>query len=62
MDLKKIKSKTLSWEECLDLNEVKALRKLNNHPNLVKIKEMTRKSDEVNIVFEFCDRNLYQEM
>ncbi len=57
--IKKMKTKFVTWDECMNMKEVKALKKLNNHPNLVKIKEMTRKNDEVNIVFEFCERNLY---
>jgi serine/threonine protein kinase len=57
--IKKMKGQYASWDDCLNMREVKALKKLNNHPNLIKIKEMTRKNDEVNIVFEYCDRNLY---
>ena len=60
--IKKMKGKASSWEECLNMREVKALRKLNQNPNVIKIKEMIRKNDEVNIVFEYCERNLYQEM
>ena len=44
------------------MKEIKALRKLNKHPNVIKIKEMVRKNEDVFIVFEFCERNLYQEM
>ena len=41
-----------------------SLKRLNNSPFVVKIKEMVhKKSDnEVSIVFEYCDRNLYEEM
>ena len=44
--------------------EVQALKKLNNSPFLIKIKEMVhnKKENEVNIVFEYCEKNLYQEM
>jgi len=44
------------------MREVKALKKLNNHPGIMKIKEMSRRQDQLNIVFEFCERNLLQEM
>ena len=57
--VKRIKGTSSSWEDCLNMKEVKALRKLNKHPNVIKIKEMVRKNDEVNIVFEFCERNLF---
>ena len=39
------------------MSEVKALQKLNNHPNLIKIIELTKK-DNIYVVFEYCDRNL----
>lgn len=44
--------------------EVQALKKLNQSVFLVKIKEMihNKKDNEVNIVYEYCDKNLYQEM
>jgi len=53
-----------SWDECLKMNEVQALKNLNNCPFLIKIKEMVhnKKENEVNIIFEYCDKNLYQEM
>ena len=44
--------------------EVKALQKLNKSDFLIKIKEMIHnwKENEVNIVYEYCEKNLYQEM
>ena len=44
--------------------EVQALKKLNSYPFLVKIKEIIhkKKDNEVNIVYEYCDKNLYLEM
>jgi len=51
-----------TWDQATRLREVKALKKLNNHDNIVKIREMTLKQDILNIVFEFCDLNLFQEM
>ena len=57
--IKKLKGQATSWDECLNMKEVKALRKLNQHPNVIKLKELVRKNDEVNIVFEYCERNLY---
>jgi hypothetical protein len=35
--IKKMKRKFYSWEECMNLREVKSLRKLN-HPSIVKLK------------------------
>lgn len=57
--IKKMKRKYYSWEECMNLREVKSLRKLN-HPCVVKLKEVIRDNDELFFVFEFLDCNLYQ--
>ena len=59
--VKKMKKKFYSWEECLELREIKVLRKIT-HPNLVKLKEVVRANDELNLIFEYCDKNLYQLM
>jgi serine/threonine protein kinase len=29
--IKRIKGKALTWDECLNMREIKALKKLNNH-------------------------------
>ena len=52
----------MTFEQATQLSEVKALQKLNNHPNLIKIIELTRKDQNVYLIFEYCDRNLLQEM
>ena len=59
--IKKMKRKFYSWQECMNLREVKSLRKLN-HPNVVKLKEVIRENDELYFVFEFLECNLYQLM
>eukprot|EP00792_Barthelona_sp_PAP020_P005090 TRINITY_DN2490_c0_g3_i1.p1 TRINITY_DN2490_c0_g3~~TRINITY_DN2490_c0_g3_i1.p1 ORF type:complete len:434 (+),score=89.47 TRINITY_DN2490_c0_g3_i1:48-1349(+) len=57
--IKKLKRKFYSWDECTQLREVKSLMKLN-HPNIVKLKEVIRQTDELYLVFEFMEGNLYQ--
>ena len=42
--------------------EIKSLKKLNNHNNVIKIFELIRKDGNVYIVQEFCERNLFKEM
>jgi len=37
---------------------VKSLRR-TNHPNIVKLKEVLQVKDELMLVFEFVDLNLY---
>lgn len=59
--VKKMKKKFYTWEECMQLREVKSLKKLN-HPNIVKLKEVIRENDELFFVFEFMDGNLYELM
>lgn len=59
--IKKMKRKFYSWEECMNLREVKSLRKLS-HPNIVKLKEVIRENDELFFVFEYMELNLYQLM
>ncbi|PNY11949.1 cyclin-dependent kinase [Trifolium pratense] len=59
--IKKMKKKYYSWEECVNLREVKSLRKMN-HQNIVKLKEVIRESDILYFVFEYMECNLYQLM
>ena len=59
--IKKMKKKFYTWEECMNLREVKSLKKLN-HPNVVKLKEVIRENDELFFVFEYMEGNLYEMM
>jgi protein kinase len=56
-----MKKKFYSWEECMQLREIKSLKKLN-HPNIVKLKEVIRENDELFFVFEYMEGNLYELM
>lgn len=57
--VKKMKQRFPSWEECLQLREVQSLRKLQ-HPNVVKLKEVVRENTELFLIFEYCDKNIFQ--
>ncbi|CAG9313088.1 unnamed protein product [Blepharisma stoltei] len=59
--IKKMKKKFYSWEECLELREIKVLRKIT-HPNIVRLKEVIRANDELHLVFEYCEKNIIQMM
>ncbi|CAN1779502.1 Cyclin-dependent kinase F-4 [Linum perenne] len=59
--IKKMKKKYYSWEECVNLREVKSLRRMN-HPNIVKLKEVIRENDVLYFIFEYMECNLYQLM
>ncbi|KAI3845678.1 hypothetical protein MKX03_006658 [Papaver bracteatum] len=54
-----MKRKYYSWEECINLQEAKSLRKMN-HPNILKLKEVIRENDILYFVFEYMECNLYQ--
>ena len=58
--IKKLKQKINSWEKCMNQSEVYFLRKLN-HPNIIKLLEVIKeKNDDISLVFEYCDCNLYE--
>lgn len=59
--VKIMKKKYFSWDECVQLREIKSLKKMN-HPNIVKLKEVIRENDILHMVFEFMDANLYEMM
>ncbi|KAG5603209.1 hypothetical protein H5410_034579 [Solanum commersonii] len=59
--VKKMKRKFYYWEECINLREIKSLRKLN-HPNIIKLKEIVRENNELFFILEYMERNLYQLM
>lgn len=59
--VKKMKRKYYVWEECMNLREVKSLRKLN-HPNIIKLKEIVRENNELFFIFEYMEHNLYDIM
>lgn len=58
--IKKLKKKYSTWQECVDLREVKSLNKLKQNDNIVKLKEMIRIEDTLYLVFEYMEKNLYQ--
>ncbi|CAG9572704.1 putative mitogen activated protein kinase [Leishmania major strain Friedlin] len=57
--VKKMKQRFHSWEECLQLREIQSLRKVQ-HPNLVKLKEVVREKTELFMIFEYCEKNIFQ--
>jgi serine/threonine protein kinase len=57
--IKKMKQKYTSWNECIELREIKSLRKLN-HSNIIKLKEVLLVAEELYMVFEYLEYNLYE--
>ena len=54
-----MKQKFYSWDECMSLREIKALRKLS-HSNVVKMKEVIRVNNDLYLVFEYMQGNVYE--
>lgn len=57
--IKKMKQKFATWEECMNLRELKSLRKLQNK-NIVKLHEVLRVHSELSFVFEHVDQDIYK--
>lgn len=55
--IKTMKRKYHSWDEVMDLREVKSLKKLH-HPNVVKLKEVIRENSRLYFVFEYIKGDL----
>ncbi|KAJ9543853.1 hypothetical protein OSB04_023560 [Centaurea solstitialis] len=52
-----------SMEECMNLREVKALRMMKDHPNVVNLKEIIKENNVLFLVFEYMeDGSLYDHM
>ncbi|KAL4096044.1 hypothetical protein PRIC1_009409 [Phytophthora ramorum] len=59
--VKKIKALFPTWEECLQLRELKSLRVLR-HENIVLLKEVIRDKEELYFVFEYMQTSLFRVM
>ena len=55
--VKKMKQKTHSFSECLEMKEVKSLRKIK-HDNIIKLIEIVRENEILYLIFELCDKGL----
>jgi protein kinase len=60
--VKKMKQRTATFDECLQMKEVKSLRKIK-HDNVMRLLQVFRENDRFFLVFEFLpDGNLLQTM
>lgn len=60
--IKKMKKLYNSWDDCLQLRELKSLRKIK-HTNIILLKEVIREPDKtLYFVFEYMRSNLYSLM
>jgi protein kinase len=58
--IKKMKERYRSMDQCVDLKEVKSLRKIGaiGHENVVKLRTIFRENDFLYLVFELCGDSL----
>lgn len=59
--IKRLNMKLDSWEDCLNLREVKSLKKMH-HSNIVKLKNIIQENNFLYFVFEYMECNLHQLM
>jgi protein kinase len=60
--VKKMKQRTATFDECLQMKEVKSLRKIK-HDNVMRLLQVFRENDRLFLVFEFLpDGSLLQTM
>ncbi|CAI8048221.1 Serine/threonine-protein kinase MAK [Geodia barretti] len=57
--IKRMKREFKTWEECLNLREVKSLMKLK-HVNIVRLHEVIREDNRLYFIFEYMRENLYE--
>lgn len=57
--LKIMKKKFYTWQECMSLREIKVLRTLQ-HPNILRLREVIRNKEELYLVYEFLEDNLFK--
>ena len=57
--IKKMKRKYNSWEECMNLREVRSLRKIR-HQNIIKLREVFREENQLHLVFDYLETNLFK--
>lgn len=57
--LKIMKKKFYTWQECMSLREIKVLRALQ-HPNILRLKEVIRNKEELSLVYEYLEENLFK--
>lgn len=56
--IKQMKKKFGTWDQCLSLREVKSLKLLGKHDNIVLLKEVFLEKENLYFVFEFMDHTL----
>ena len=58
--IKVIKEKQSSWQSCLSMRELRSLKSMGKHPNLVLLRELVLEKDVLHFVFEWCECDLHK--
>ena len=58
--IKKIKERHTSWDRCLQLRELRSLKTLGRHPNIVALKELILDKQFLHFVFELLPLDLHK--
>ena len=58
--IKRIKERQRSWEGCLAMRELRSLKSMGKHANIVSLRELILEKDYLHFVFDFWPRNLHQ--
>jgi serine/threonine protein kinase/Ca2+-binding EF-hand superfamily protein len=58
--VKKFKQRQRSWEVCLNMRELRSIKSMGKHENLVALKEVILERDVLHMVFEFLDCDLHR--
>eukprot|EP01080_Neovahlkampfia_damariscottae_P001561 gene1561-12686_t len=57
--IKKLQRKIKSWDQVLNSKEIQALISLN-HKNIIKLLKVIRKDEDLYLIFQFWNQNLYE--
>ena len=58
--IKRIKEQHASWDACLKLRELRSLKTLGRHANIVRLRELVLERRVLHFVFEYMPANLHQ--
>ena len=58
--VKKIKAEQSDWQQCLRIRELRSLKTIGHHPNIIRLHELILDRRSLYFVFEFCATDLHR--